>query len=86
MPRLAARHPPIVLALPRGEAADALGISAGYFDRLVAARVIPAGRLLSDGTSAGKTVWLVDDLRHALQDLPADGDAPLDGRREARPF
>jgi hypothetical protein len=86
MPRAAARSPLIVLALPRGEAARALGVSEGYFDRLVAAGAVPAGRILSDGATTGKTVWLVDDLRAALEDLPSDDGKRLDHRREARPF
>ena len=83
MPRTAALPPPIVLALPRGEAARACGISETYFDRLVAAGVIPSGRVLSDGRTAGKTIWLVDDLRMVLSELPPDDGKPIDRQREA---
>lgn len=86
MPRAAAPSPSIVLALPRGEAARACGISPVFFDRLVEAGVIPSGRILSDGRTAGKTVWLVDDLRAVLEELPSDDGTPLDHAREARPI
>jgi hypothetical protein len=84
MPRAPTLVPSLVLALPRGEAARACGVSEGYFDRLVAAGVIPSGRVLSDGRTAGKTIWLVDDLRAVLAELPAEDGRPLDQRREAK--
>lgn len=76
-----ASRTPIALALPRAEAAAACGISPGYFDRLVQHGTLPPGRVLG-----GKAVWLVDELRAALADLPADGERPLDARHEVAPI
>lgn len=43
-----------------------VGISAAYFDRLVAAGVLPPGRQLGD-----VLVWSVDDLRACINTLPS---------------
>lgn len=57
---------PSLLAVRRAEAAAMIGISAAYFDRLVAAGVLPPGRALGD-----VLVWSVDDLRAAINSLPS---------------
>jgi predicted DNA-binding transcriptional regulator AlpA len=65
---------PTLLAARRSEAAAMVGISAAYFDRLVAAGVLPPGRALGD-----VLVWSVDDLRACINSLPScefdDGEA-----------
>ncbi|PPD15249.1 MAG: hypothetical protein CTY25_07515 [Methylobacterium sp.] len=57
---------PTLLAVRRSEAAAMVGISAAYFDRLVAAGVLPPGRALGD-----VLVWSVDDLRACINSLPS---------------
>lgn len=57
---------PSLLAVRRAEAAAMVGISAAYFDRLVAAGVLPPGRQLGD-----VLVWSVDDLRACINSLPS---------------
>lgn len=57
---------PTLIAVRRSEAAALIGISASYFDRLVAGGLLPQGRTLGD-----VVVWSVDDLRVCINSLPA---------------
>lgn len=57
---------PTLLAVRRSEAAAMIGISAAYFDRLIAAGVLPPGRALGE-----VLVWSVDDLRACINSLPS---------------
>ncbi len=82
MPRRAelSARTPVAIALPRLEAAAACGCSPSYFDRLVEAQILPPGRRLALPGTAGKTVWLLEELRAALADLPTDGEEVDIGR------
>lgn len=59
---------PNVLAVRKAEAAAMMGISASYFDKLIAEGDAPKGRRLGD-----ITIWPVDDLRAYINSLPEDG-------------
>ncbi|MBK5933180.1 hypothetical protein CCR78_04190 [Rhodovulum imhoffii] len=50
-------------------AAQYFGCSAGHFDKLVRAGVVPPGRI-----AGGVTVWLRNELDAALAELPAASD------------
>lgn len=58
-------------ALSRENAAEYVGVSAGTFDKLVAAREMPRPRCYRN---CARKVWLRRELDAALDDLPTEGD------------
>lgn len=64
------RLAPVVLGLNREEAADAVGVSANVFDRMVAAGELPRPHV--SGVSA-RLIWRVAELDKAIAELPTKG-------------
>lgn len=56
-------------ALRRGMAAQYIGCSAGHFDKLVRAGIMPPGQMMGN-----VKVWLRGELDAALSELPAVSD------------